>query len=353
MRPSFPVLTFPNHYTIITGLRPDRHGIVGNTIEDENIPGVRFHASNVDAVQDGRWWEQATPLWVTARQRGLVASTMFWPGSEAPIHGIRPSDWVPYDKALQGNARVDRVLAWFDRPPATRPRLVVMYLDAIDIVGHHDGPHSAQIDAALVDVDATLDRLLRGLRRQGLLDRMNIVIVSDHGMAAVGPAHVIQLDDVVPPEWIEPPITGELAGIRPKPGRESDVEGRLLRQHPHMQCWRRQDMPRRLRYGGNPRVPPLLCQADEGWTIKPPEWRGAGKRLNRGSHGYDPDSPTMRAIFIAAGPAFPAGRVVAPFDNVDVYPMLARLIGVQPLPGDGATDLLEYLQGQVSTPTPR
>lgn len=350
MTPSFPSSTFPNHYTLVTGLRPDRHGIVGGTIVDPAIPGVRFNGTNHDAVRDPRWWAQGTPLWVTAQQAGLLTSTLFWPGSEAPVQGIQPNDWLPYVKTLPATDRVDTVLGLLARPASTRPRLLTLYLDRIDIVGHASGPDSPEMDAALRELDTALARLLSGIERLGLGDRINLVVVSDHGMATGSSDRVIVADDVVPMDWIEEPIVGELAGYAPKPGREADVESRLLRPHPHMQCWRKGEMPERFHYGHNPRVPPLVCLADEGWVTRTRNWLDAGNRINRGVHGYDPQLPSMRALFIAAGSAFPRGRVVPAFDNVEVYPLLARLIGVTPLPGDFSGELARRLP--VSVPTP-
>lgn len=350
MTPSFPALTFPNHYTLVTGLRPDRHGIVAGTIVDPEIPGVRFTASNRDAVRDSRWWSQGVPLWVTAQQAGLIAGTMFWPGSEASNLGMQPNDWFPYVKAMPAAERVDTALSLLARPVSTRPRLLTLYLDTIDIVGHAHGPDSPEIDAALRELDAAVARLLVGIEQQGLTDRVNLVVVSDHGMAAGGPNRVIVADDVVPADWIQTQIVGELAGFQAKPGREAEVEGRLLRDHPNMQCWRKGELPERFHYGRNPRVLPLVCMANEGWTMKTREWLAGSHRVNGGSHGYDPALLSMRALFIAAGPAFPRGRVVPAFDNVEVYPLLARLLGVKPLPGDWKGDLAERLPIHGKTP---
>lgn len=341
MQSSFPSLTFPNHYTLVTGKWPDHHGVVNNTMTDPAIPGVRFTISNSAAVGDPRWWSQAVPLWVTAHQAGLRTATLFWPGSEAPNQGVHPDDWLKYDKSLKGVDRVDKVLGWLRRPPPTRPDFITLYLDAVDIAGHDAGPESAQVNTALGDVESALARLFAGLRALKMDGRINIVIVSDHGMAAVAPDHVIVLDDVVPMKMIEPPVTGVLAGITPKPGFEATVVEKVLASKAAWQCWRKAEIPDRFHYGSNPRIPPLVCLANEGWSSASREWLAKGNHVKAGAHGYDPELPSMHALFLATGPAFARGRVIAPFGNVDVYPMLARLLGLQPLPGDGASDLLE------------
>lgn len=357
MEPSFPSLTFPNHYTLVTGKWPDHHGIVNNTMTDSDIAGVRFSSSNGDAAGDARWWAQAVPLWVTAHDAGLRTATLFWPGSEAPNGGVRPDDWVKYDKKLSGIERVDKVLEWLRRPAATRPDFITLYLDTIDIAGHDFGPDSPQVDAALRDVDAVIARLLAGVRDSGMDGGINIVIVSDHGMATVAPDHAIVLDDVVAADAIEPPMTGVLAGVTPKRGWSAAVTQRLLTSDQPWTCWNKADVPARFHYGSNPRVPALVCLANQGWTTTTRAWLDKGNHVKRGAHGYDPQLASMRALFLATGPAFAHGRVVAPFANVDVYPMLAELLGLQPLPGDGATDLLQKVSADrqhnpVPTPDP-
>jgi len=140
MRPSFPSKTFPNHYTIITGLRPDRNGIVDNTMEDPAIPGVLFRMANHDAVVDRRWWDQGEPLWVTAEKAGVRSATMFWPGSEAAVRGVRPSLWLPFNQSKSAESRVDQVLAWADLPEDQRPQFITLYFDDVDAMGHTYGP---------------------------------------------------------------------------------------------------------------------------------------------------------------------------------------------------------------------
>lgn len=333
MTPSYPSLTFPNHYSIVTGLRPDRHGVIHNTMHDPLLGD--FSHANRAAVGDGRWWG-GEPIWVGAEKAGIRTATMYWPGSEAAIEGVRPSSWEPFDETTTADARVDQVLAWLDRPAATRPRLVTLYFDRVDLAGHDHGPDSPALDAALRTVDAAIGRLQAGLSARGMLERTNLVIVSDHGMATVAPGHAIVVDAMVPPSQATVVTTGQVVGIAPKPGFEAVVERRLLGAHDHYDCWRKGELPARWHYGGNPRIPPIVCQMHEGWdALSPAKFAARRKDAVRGSHGYDPALPSMRALFLARGPAFRRGAVIAPFDNVDVYPLLARLLGIAPAPNDG------------------
>ncbi len=330
---SYPSLTFPNHYTLVTGLRPDRHGIVHNTMYDEKL-GV-FRLSDREAVGNGAWWG-GEPLWVTAEKAGLPTATLAWPGSEAPIRGVQPTRWQPYDGDIPYETRVDQALGWLAEPESTRPRFATLYFEDLDEESHSFGPDSPQARHALVEADAAVGRLLEGLESRGLLDAINIVLVSDHGMAAVPPSQTVMVEAMVDPTDAENITAGQSVGFAPLPGRTQAAEARLLGRHDHYECWRKEELPARWRYGKHPRVPPIVCQMDVGWdAVRRATLERFPRTANRGSHGYDPMSVEMRTIFMARGPAFRQGVVLPPFDNVDVYPLLARLVGVTPVENDG------------------
>ncbi|MEH6418730.1 alkaline phosphatase family protein [Pseudomonas sp. CGJS7] len=334
MSPSYPSLTFPNHYTLVTGLRPDHHGVIHNSMSDSAIG--RFKVADRDAVGDTRWWNGGEPIWIGAQKAGLRSATLFWPGSEAPIHGMRPNRWRPFDAKIDENARVDEVLSWLGEPAATRPHVATLYFDALDHESHDHGPDSAESRQAMQRIDAAIGRLLDGLSARGQLEQVNLIVVSDHGMAEVAPGQRIAVEDMVSVEQATVTSVGQSIGIAPKPGREAEVERRLLGKHDHYDCWRKSELPARWHYGTHPRVPPIVCQMHEGWdAIEAEKLKNWPKNQTRGSHGYDPALPSMRAIFLARGPAFKRGATLAPFDNVDVYPLLARLLGIAPAKNDG------------------
>ena len=331
MRPSFPSKTFPNHYTLVTGLVPDRHGVVDNTMTDPAIPGVTFTQKN---SLDGDWWDDATPVWVSAERAGLKTATLFWPGSEAEIRGVRPSRYLAFDQSLPSAARADRLLSWLDEG---RPAFATLYFDEVDTAGHDFGPDSPRLDAALASVDAAIGRLVEGLAARRIA--ADIVVTADHGMAEISRDRVIVLDDVVAMDAIKPTFGwGAYVTLAPVPGREAEVAQALSRPHANMTCWTKDRMPERFEYGKHVRTPPWFCLPRTGWSIVP-RARLAGIRAVGGNHGYDPADPSMRAVFIGAGPGFRAGSKVTTFDNVDVYPLLMRLLGLQPEPNDG--DLTE------------
>jgi predicted AlkP superfamily pyrophosphatase or phosphodiesterase len=341
MQPSFPSLTFPNHYTLVTGLRPDHHGIVNNTMYDAQLG--QFSLGNRKAVSDGRWWAQGTPLWETADRQGLRTATMFWPGSEADIHGRHPDYWKLYDRAVTPEQRVDQILAWLDLPPEQRPSFLTLYFDAVDHVAHMYGPDTPQVDAALRETDQALARLVQGLKSRGLFDRINLLMLADHGMASVPLEHSVLIERQVDLDDVQVVSLGVLAGFNPKPGHDfAAVEARLERPHPHMRCWDKTRIPARLNYGRNPRVPQLLCLANVGWRITTAEYLAShAGHVSLGEHGYDNAEPQMRALFVAHGPAFRDGVTVPAFPNVDVYPLMAHLLGLTPEPNDGDYQAVE------------
>ena len=335
MQPSFPSLTFPNHYTIVTGLRPDHHGIVNNTMVDPVLG--KFSLSDRDAVANGRWWDQGTPLWETASRHGLKSATMFWPGSEAAIHGLHPDFWQAYDGHVTPDQRVDQVLAWLDLPADQRPSFLTLYFDDVDHAGHTFGPDTPQVDQALRETDAALARLVQGLKQRGLLDRMNMIVLADHGMASVPAQNSVLLDKLIPLTRVDVVSLGVLAGLNPTPGHDfAKIEAQLEKPQKHMTCWDKSRVPARLAYGSNPRVPQLLCLADVGWRITTTDYIARKKgKLSLGEHGYDNAAPLMQALFVAHGPAFRQGASVPSFPNVDVYPLMTHLLGLPAAANDG------------------
>ncbi|MES2753539.1 MAG: ectonucleotide pyrophosphatase/phosphodiesterase [Pseudomonadota bacterium] len=332
MRPVFPTMTFPNHYSMVTGLWPGRHGIINNTMLDPARPGVVFRTADSAQVRDGFWWDGAEPLWVSAERAGIRTGTMFWPGSEAEIRGLRPSAWVPYAAQIDASRRVDFVLDWLRRPLGDRPGFLTLYFDTIDKTSHNAGYDSPDKLAAIRESDAGVARLLAGLAALG--QPANLIVVSDHGMAAVPADHLIDVQDMVRNPALTVLAEGPQLSVFVKSGGE-DPAARLA-QLPHAKCWPRATIPTRFRLADSPRAPDWLCLADGYWRFvgEPP------RAYVKGEHGFDPADPAMAALFIAVGPAFGSQRRIASFDNVDLYPLLRRLIGLPPVSGTDASDAL-------------
>jgi predicted AlkP superfamily pyrophosphatase or phosphodiesterase len=338
MRPSFPTKTFPNHYTIVTGLRPDHHGITGNSMIDPARPGQMFSLGNSSQSLDPFWWDQAEPIWVTAENAEIRTGTMFWPGSEVAIRGVRPQDWQRFDQNISNVQRVNAVLDWQRRPDDIRPRFVTLYFDTVDMAGHIHGIEAPETDAAITEVDTRIGELVDGLAAMGR--GANIVIISDHGMATIDATRVVQLDELIDPSFYTLVESGPYAAIEPAAGTDDHVFETFLQPHENMSCSRREELPAHLEFGANPRVTAIICRADAGWVIisGEPRYPIAGA-----THGWDNFDPDMRATFLANGPAFTGASAPDVIDNVDVYPLLARLIGIAPLPHDGDPTIADAL----------
>lgn len=334
LRPSFPTKTFPNHYAIVTGKRPDTNGIVGNSMIDPRRPAVKFSLGDPKQALDPFWWDQAEPAWVTAGKAGVRSATMFWPGSEVAIHESRPADWMRFDENVENGQRVNSVLDWMRRPADIRPAFVTLYFNTVDNAGHEFGPDSAEVNAAVAEVDARIGDLVAGLA--AMSQPAQILVVADHGMRAIDVSRVIQLADLIDLPSIIAVETGPYAAIEPAAGTDERVYAALLKPHEHMACHRREELPERLHYGRNPRVAAIICIAEAGWSIVAgvPNWPIKG-----GAHGYDNQDPEMLALFIAsnAGLSGDVGIV----DNIEVYPLLMKLIGVAPLPSDAVGVLVK------------
>ncbi|PTT58668.1 ectonucleotide pyrophosphatase/phosphodiesterase [Stenotrophomonas sp. HMWF003] len=337
MTPSYPSLTFPNHYTLVTGLRPDHHGIIHNSMHEDALGSFRL--SKREAVTDARWWG-GEPIWVGAEKAGVRTATWSWPGSEAAIQGVRPSQWRTYDASVPLPDRVDQVLGWVGQTDADAPRLVTLYMEQVDHAGHDHGPDSPEYAAAIGEVDVAIGRLLDGLQSRGLDASTNVIVVSDHGMTSVPDGQTIAIEDMVDPTIATDVSMGQSVGFAPLPGKHREAEKVLLGAHAQYDCWTRQTLPARWHYGSNPRIPPIVCQMHEGWNALSRASVATRAPGTRGSHGYDNALPSMRAVFIARGPSFKQGQTIEGFDNVDVYPLLARLLGVPAAPNDGDPERL-------------
>ena len=268
--PSFPVLTFPNHYTIVTGLYPEHHGIVANAMRDPSMP-ERFTKS-AQTAKDPRWWG-GEPLWVTAMRQGRRTATMFWPGSEAPIGGLRPTYWKAFDEHLASRERIAQVLNWIALPAAARPSFVSLYFEEVDTAGHDFGPDSPELAAAVSHLDDALGALAAGVHALGLDDRTSIVVVSDHGMTATSYERVIYLDALIDMSTVDVLEYGSNLQLNPRDGDVDGLYRRLHGKHPKLAIYKRQDVPARLHFRDSPRIPAIIGVPDVGWTVS------SGERL--------------------------------------------------------------------------
>ena len=340
--PVFPTKTFPNHYTIFTGLYPENHGIIANTMFDPAY-GDTFDMSKPEAVRDGRWYD-GEPLWVTAEKQGQISATLFCPGTDAEIGGVRPTYWYRYDHDLPHADRVNQVLAWLDLPPDRRPTFITLYFPDTNDQGKRFGPDSQELAAAAEKVDSTLGTLFQGLMERGLMEEINIVVTSDHGMAAIDSTRVIFIDDYIDLNQAGVIDWSPTLGLRPPEEVRGDIYEALKSAHPHLQVYRREEVPDRLHYSTHHRIPYIIGIADEGWSITSHAFYDtASSYFTGGAHGYDNRYPSMHGIFIARGPAFENGLEVPPFQNIHIYSLITKVLGLKPAPNEGSLDSVKVM----------
>ncbi len=339
LTPAFPTKTFPNHYTIVTGLYPEHHGVVANSMRDPALGSFRM--SDSIAVRDARWWG-GEPIWVTAERQGKRAAAFFWPGSEAPIGGIRATRWMRFDDTFPNAARIDSVLTWASLPEETAPVITTLYYSDVDHAGHDAGPDAAATDSAIMRVDSMIGRLVDGLAARALTDRVNILVVSDHGMAPTPADKLIVLDDHIALADVEVVDWTPVGMLIPRPGKDDEVFAKLKSASPHLQVYRKHEVPARFHFNVHLRITPLVLVADEGWSITSRN-RVAGWRARSAGHGWDNELTSMRAIFVAAGPAFRVGQRVPAFQNIHVYPLMTHILGLTAAPMDGSLDSVRVL----------
>ncbi len=340
MIPSYPSITFPNHYTIVTGLYPEHHGIVGNDFYDPARKQSYGNGSVGDAVADGAWYG-GTPLWVLAEQQGMRSASFFWVGSESDVQGVRPTYYLKYDRALPNPKRVEQVLAWLHLPPEQRPHMITLYFSDTDSAGHRYGPDSPQVAEAVHELDGEIGKLEDGIKESKL--PVDLIVLADHGMAEVKDAPVDLTQLGLNPAWFAT-IDDNL--LYPKSDDDSQKAYEALHgKSDKFAVYRRAQVPAYLHFDSNPRegdpviVPngPYLISADHSRTGRPPV----------GMHGYDPTRvPEMKALFLAVGPDIRAGVVLPSFENVNVYPLIAKILGLDITnlktgPIDGKLSVLE------------
>jgi predicted AlkP superfamily pyrophosphatase or phosphodiesterase len=332
LQPAFPTTTFPNHFTLVTGLVPDHHGVVSNAMRDPAIPDVVFAMGNSAAVADPRWW-QAEPIWTILEKQGRRTAPLLWPGaSQVPFGGVRPSHWVQFRRDITSAERIALVADLFSKPQAEWPDFTTMYWPDVDAAGHTYGPDSREVTEAAERIDHALGQLRAKLRSTGALDSLNIIVVSDHGMSALSPDRVIYLSDYIDLSAIEIVDGPPTMGISPKTLTIDEIYGKFAGKHPQLEVYRKQDIPARFQYGTHPRVPPIVLMAADGWTIFPR--RPVPLRFG-GAHGYDNALDSMQGLFVASGPAFKQGVSVDLFRSVDIYGLMCAILGVPPAKNDG------------------
>jgi predicted AlkP superfamily pyrophosphatase or phosphodiesterase len=337
--PSFPTKTFPNHYTVATGLYPDNHGIVENNMYDVNFDAEFHHGS--EEVLKGRWWG-GEPIWVTAEKQGQRSAAYFFPGTEAEILGVRPTFYKAYNGKVPNELRVDTILSWLDLPQDKRPTMLTLYFSLIDDAGHEFTGDAIETRYEVQNIDRLIGRLVDGLKSRKIDRQANLIFFSDHGMQTYTRRNAIILDEMFDTQLAERVFyIGEISQIFPKPGKENEIYNAIKSKLPlNAKIYRKSELPERYKFGKHHRIAPLLVLPDAGSIVMTRKEYDKAKKdgtldKTRGAHGYDNQLESMRATFIAHGAAFKKGLVVEPFENVEIYNLMAKILGLTPAKNDG------------------
>ncbi len=333
MIPVFPSNTFPNHYSLATGLYPENTGIIDNSFYAPDLD-QRYSMGNRDAVEDGRFYF-GEPIWNTVEKQGLTAGTMFWVGSEADIQGMHPTHWKKYDGSVPDSARIDTVVKWL----STDSDFATLYFSFVDGVGHTYGPESQEIVGAIQRADSLVGYLVQELDAKGLGDT-EVIIVSDHGMYDVSDERVIFLDDYINPDDVEW-VMGSKGVFLAEKDRPIEDVFEDLNDAEHFDAYLKADIPERYHLKNSDRVPELLLVSDLGYVITTKDYyRGS---MSGASHGFDNQEEAMWAFFAARGPSFKENEKVGVFENVHVYELMNHLLGTKPAPNDGSFDSVKVM----------
>ncbi|KAM0932689.1 putative nucleotide diphosphatase [Dioscorea sansibarensis] len=340
--PVFPSLTFPNHYSIVTGLYPAYHGIINNHFTDPTS-GEVFSMSSHEPT----WW-LGEPLWETVVNHGLNAATFFWPGSEVKKGSWScPSEFCHhYNGSVPFEQRVDSILNYFDLPNNQIPSLMTLYFEDPDHQGHQFGPDDPAITEAILHVDAMIGRLIAGLEKRGVFQDVTLILLGDHGMVGNCDKKAIFLDDLAPwvdvhSDWIQslspllaitPPSEFSAAQVVKKMN-EGLSSGRVNNGE-HMKMYLKEDLPKRLHYSESYRIPAIIGIVDEGYKVEMKR-KESGKGCG-GAHGYDNAYFSMRTIFVGHGPQFAKGMKVPAFENVEIYNLIASILNLEGAPNNGS-----------------
>jgi len=339
LKPVFISKTFPNHYSIATGMYAESHGLIANSFFASDLD-KHYSIRDRESVENGDFYG-GEPIWVTAERQGVKTASYFWVGTEAAVAGVYPSITKRYDQKVPFDDRIDSVMTWFSLPISHRPRLVMLYFHEPDWTGHEYGPSSAETADQIQRMDGIMGSIMEKAEKLSIADKLNVLVVSDHGMTELNQEHIIDLSAYTDFSDVT------MAGAGPTVFLSSDSRKRLttvyndLQQLPNAQVYWKRDIPKRWHYRDHERIPEVLIVAEEGWTLMP---MGHGPEMPKGDHGYDNELTSMQAIFVADGPAFKSGYSRKEFENIHIYPLLAHILGLEPYQGiDGDLNVVKDL----------
>uniref|UniRef100_A0A8C6V2H9 Alkaline phosphodiesterase I n=1 Tax=Naja naja TaxID=35670 RepID=A0A8C6V2H9_NAJNA len=352
LRPVYPSKTFPNHYSIATGLYPESHGLVDNKMYDPKR-NATFTLKN--AEKSNPQWYQGQPIWLTAMYQGLKSASFFWPGSDVDVNGSFPNLYKLYNRSIPFEERVITFLRWLQLPEEERPHFYTLYLEEPDSSGHSYGPISSEVILALERVDKVVGLLMDGLKQMNLHNCINIILISDHGMEEANCQKTVYLDAYLSNVKDLFVVPGPAARLRPQNSPDEyfsfDYEGLVrnltcLVPEQHFKAYLKQMLPKRFHYANNNRIESVHFYMDQQWQLAriPSEL----KYCTGGFHGSDNVFANMQALFIGFGPGFKFQAEVDPFENIEIYNLMCDLLDLTPAPNNGTHGSLNHLLKRAS-----
>lgn len=344
MRPCYPASTYPNHYSIATGLYPEHHGIINNRFWDKAKDTLFSYTDTLTRNEPAYF--KGEPIWDTAERQGVRAATVYWVGA-----GLQSPDSLKSyrlrweDKGrLTFKERVDTALAMLRMPEPKAPRLLMLYMEQPDAAGHAYGAKSETTGAIVHYVDSMVGRLRAGLMALPNAKNIDFIVLSDHGMTDVSQERVLFLEDYVEDRWIKHSEGHSPTNILVAKGCADSVAN-ALRSVPHISVWKKSEIPSSLHYAVDDNIGDVVVAPDLGWFFTSKPKTGANATLSsedlrkrytsKGEHGYYPYQADMQVPFCAIGPDFRKGYRSAGFKNIDVYNLIAHLLGIEPAHNDG------------------
>lgn len=330
MEPSYPASTFPNHYTIATGLVPDHHGIINGSFYN---PDANMAFSMGDSLtRYNPEYYLGEPIWVTAEKAGIKTACIYWVGSDVAIKNILPTYCYPwYDvPRLSFEKRADEAVRLLSLPKNDRPRLVMLYFDEPDATSHRFGPLGDKTREIVAELDSIVVNMYRNLRALPYGDKINIIVTSDHGMTEISNERFIAWDQYLKPSWYDNILGTNPTNIYAKDNYIDSIVN-VLSGVEHISVWKHGEVPENLKYGTSNRCGDIIVAPETGWQF------AKSPSNSIGAHGYPPEEKDMQVIFIANGPDFKRGKLEKnfKFSNVDIYPMMAKILGITPRKTDG------------------
>ncbi len=344
LMPVYPTKTFPNHISIVTGMCPENHGIIANEFIDiKNNSEYKMWDTSI--VRNSEWYK-GEAFWETAKSNGIITASYFWPSSDIKDSLRTPDYYYTYEHKKPYKDRVDGIINWLTLPYEKRPHFITLYFDLTDGIGHKFGPNSEEINIAIAQVDSQLAAISKGLEKVGLLDSVNLIITSDHGMAEVSDDRLVVIDEKIEGFDFTTSNSGAFMMIYANADKD-EIYNILKKEEDHYKVYKREQVPEYYHFSNNSLIGNMVLMSDTGWRIitkKNVEWIEDHPYSTKGEHGYDNYHLDMHGVFVAAGPSFKANYKTGMLKNIDIYPLLCKIFNITPAENiDGDLSRIEYI----------